>query len=242
MVHDIYLLLIFFLGGTLDILFLVISAGFLQGLGVVVVGVLIYLLGRLLGSGVSREKILLSGLVFCLSLMATVFLLSILFIEIFSLVPLEILRVVAIALGVFVFLVGLLGLVAELSDKEILRFMRINPLSRSARGIGRGRGLYISSAALGFLGGLANISCPCALPLIPAVYLYIVSSQIHSSVEIALLYSFSNALPSLIIFSTIYVKRIFRVIYDYVRLRMRLIRIIFSSALIVIGFLIVLFS
>ena len=221
----------------LDKSIIVFLAGFLQGLGVVVFGFLIYLLYLFSRSGFSRVRILLSGALFTISLFVAVFVVSIILIGAISLAY-PYVRILVYLFGFLLVLFGALGFLSETLLSDSLKFIRINPLNSLVRRFGRG-GLYVSSAVIGFLGGLASVSCPCSLPLLPAIYSYIVSSEIYSSIYMGLLYSFSATIPSLAIFILLSSEKIFRVVYDYIRLYMNIFRAIVFMALAIIGLVII---
>jgi len=147
-------------------------------------------------------------------------------------------RVLVYVFGLLLVVFGSLGFLSEIYSSKSLRYIRINPLNIVLRRLG-GRGIYFSSVAIGFLGGLASLSCPCSLPLLPAIYSYIISSEMHSSIYVALLFSFSATLPSLLILSLLIYRKIFDLVYDYARIYMDVIKAVILLSLAVLGIIMI---
>jgi len=135
-------------------------------------------------------------------------------------------------------IIGALILILNFREIQIIsRALYRNPLIKTFRKIS-GRGLLTFSPVLGALTGISGITCPCSLPLLPAVASYIISKEIHESIHMALLYSLSTSLPMIIIVSTLSIKKIFRKIYDLVMLNIFRIKTLFSILMIFVSIII----
>lgn len=222
----------------IDTLALVVVAGLVQGLNIVSMGFLFTLVSLEILTQHSRREVLVSGLVYTVLYFITTLVVVVLFFR--ALVYIPGLTVSYIARVFSVLLVGL-GL-----SMMIVYTGGRRPLARALRGLLRnplivfsrrllGRGVLFSSAATGLLAGLANLSCPCTLPLIPAVASYIVSIEVQKSLYMAVLYSFSATLPTVAVLVSLLYRGVFEKIHEAVVLKPEGAGLVVSTVLVVLG-------
>jgi hypothetical protein len=217
---------------------LIILAGLTQGVNILTLGFLFILFSIILTTELDRRRLATTLALYLTSFFITNFFSTIFFLQIFLYIPYISLIYIIKILSILMMIIGALILISNFREIQIIsRALYRNPLIKTFRKIS-GRGLLTFSPVLGALTGISVITCPCSLPLLPAVASYIISKEIHESIHMALLYSLSTSLPMIIIVSTLSIKKIFRKIYDLVMLNIFRIKTLFSILMIFVSIII----
>lgn len=220
-------------------LLLILFVGLIQGLNIFTLAILISFISLLLTSALAKSRFFYSVALYLLTYLSTSVILLVAFLGLFSLIPISYIRLLMIVVSVILVFSGLSILIYTYEPEN--RFLRIfarNILQRRIRVVASSERNFFP-IVMGFLASIGSISCPCTLPLIPAVASYIVLSEIKSSYEILLLYSVSATIPSLVILLLISVSGLREKILDLIKLNIVRFRIFTALVLVVLGLILI---